>query len=375
MFILQIVTMVLYWLFNMVIILISIVLVIGLIKPSIVIRWKENPKRKDVVIYSGVVFVLVCVMYILLADSEWHSLSKSKSQIEEGKYSLATKNLKRINEDSPHFSEAQKLLKKVDSVKIEKAKSQIEQGDYSKATTTLEKINEGSPGFSEAQEFLDKVDSLRIEKGKLIVEQKNFNRLSKPLESISEDSPYFSEAQKLLDKLDRLEKTAIKETTKRQIEKEISSINEGVDFSFYRGSIEKMQAEIALFRVWANLIDKGRNTNDRAIVSLANKLKSKVSRLQIRELPKLRSEYAKKAAKVMWENDIEVFASGYGNKYINFTGGLFAANKNIKDFQTNVHETLEEFRFTQARYRWYEGDDEYQYYTIYEGKDSNLFND
>ena len=30
------------------------------------------------------------------------------------------------------------------------------------------------------------------------------------------------------------------------------------------------------------------------------------------------------------------------------------------------------FRFKQSRYRWYKGADEYTYYTIYEGKDTDL---
>ena len=30
------------------------------------------------------------------------------------------------------------------------------------------------------------------------------------------------------------------------------------------------------------------------------------------------------------------------------------------------------FRFTQSRYRWYDGEDEFTYWTIYEGKDSEL---
>ena len=101
-------------------------------------------------------------------------------------------------------------------------------------------------------------------------------------------------------------------------------------------------------------------------------LKSKVSRVQIKEFPNLRKKYAKIVAQKMWENDVEVSANGNGNKYINFSGGVFAANKNRQEFQTKVQEILKMFRFNQARYRWYKGESEYTYYTIYEGKDSEL---
>ena len=72
----------------------------------------------------------------------------------------------------------------------------------------------------------------------------------------------------------------------------------------------------------------------------------------------------------MWENDIEVSANGTGKQYINFTGGIFAANKNKKEFQTQVQKVLNMLRFKQARYRWYKGESEYTYYKMYEGKDS-----
>lgn len=74
----------------------------------------------------------------------------------------------------------------------------------------------------------------------------------------------------------------------------------------------------------------------------------------------------------MWVNDIEVSGSGSSTIYINFTGGLFAANKNKQDFQEQVHSVLNQFRFKQSMYRWYKGQDEYTYYTIFQGNDKDL---
>lgn len=141
-------------------------------------------------------------------------------------------------------------------------------------------------------------------------------------------------------------------------------------------TIEELQMDLVLFATWAKFIEEANESKDAEINNLGKKLKSKVSQIQIREFPNLRSKYAKIVANKMWENDIEVYANGKGKTYINFIGGVFAANKNKKEFQSKLNEILTILRFKQARYRWYKGEDEYTYWTIYEGKDSDpvIFN-
>jgi len=229
---------------------------------------------------------------------------------------------------------------------IEAAKNYIEQENYSSAISNLEDIDEENPLYSEAQILLQKADSL----SKMTEEEK---RLAQEME---------------------VKKAAEEEKLKQkeQLEREIKSINDGVDFSTYRGTVDALQMELVLFGTWADIIEKGETSDDPEIQKLAKQLKPKVVNLQVREFPRLRKEYADVVAKKMWENDIEVYANGTGNRYINFSGGLFAANKNKKDFQEQLHEILTMFRFNQSRYRWYKGADEYTYWTIYEGKDSEL---
>lgn len=229
---------------------------------------------------------------------------------------------------------------------IEAAKNYIEQEDYSSAISRLEDIDKENPLYNEAQILLQQADSL----DKMTEEEK---RLAKEMEAKKA-----AEEEKL--------------KQKEQLEREIKSINDGVDFSTYRGTVDALQMELVLFGTWADIIEKGETSDDPEIQKLAKQLKPKVVNLQVREFPRLRKEYADVVAKKMWENDIEVYANGTGNRYINFTGGLFAANKNKKDFQEQLHEILTMFRFNQSRYRWYEGQDEYTYWTIYEDKDSEL---
>jgi hypothetical protein len=229
---------------------------------------------------------------------------------------------------------------------LESAKTYIEQENYSSAISKLNDIEKENPLYSEAQQLLQKADSLN----KMSEEDK---KLAKELEAKKA-----AEEEKL--------------KQKEQLEREIKSVNNGVDFTTYRGTVDALQMELILFGTWANIITKGVNSDDPEIQKLANQLKPKVANMQIKEFPKLRKEYANIVAKKMWENDIEVTSNGTNNKYINFSGGIFAANKNKQDFQNEVHEVLKMFRFNQSRYRWYKGADEYTYYTIYEGKDSDL---
>lgn len=150
---------------------------------------------------------------------------------------------------------------------------------------------------------------------------------------------------------------------------EINSADKA-DFSTYRGTIEKMQLEILLFNNWRELIAKGKNSNEENI-QLAQKLQEKVGKIQAREFPILRKEYVNITNKLMWEHDIEVSISS-NNSEINFTGGVFAANRNKKEFQENIHSVLKQFRFKKANYRWFSGDRKNTYWNVYSGKDSDL---
>ncbi len=160
--------------------------------------------------------------------------------------------------------------------------------------------------------------------------------------------------------------------TKKQIEKELAAIKKGIDFSEYDKTVESLQIELILFGAWSKIIAEGKAHEDKGTQKLAEKLKKKVIQMQIKEFPRLRKKYAKVVSSKLWESNIEVHSNGSGHRIINFTGGLFANNKNKKDFQEQVHEILTMFRFSQARYRWYKGEDEYTYWKITSKKDNDL---
>ena len=86
----------------------------------------------------------------------------------------------------------------------------------------------------------------------------------------------------------------------------------------------------------------------------------------------MRADYGKLVGKTLWEHDVDVTISGSGNSIIEFSGGVFAANKNIKDAQTAIQDMLKQLRFDKANYRWYSGADEYDYYSIESKKDNEI---
>lgn len=80
--------------------------------------------------------------------------------------------------------------------------------------------------------------------------------------------------------------------------------------------------------------------------------------------PQLRKQYVSIIKDKLWENDIDVKTTN-GGKDIWFIGGIFAAHKNIKDFEAQTEENLKALGFHRAYYRWVDSDlAEYTYYDL-----------
>jgi len=231
---------------------------------------------------------------------------------------------------------------------LNEAKDLIALQNYYDAKRTLLKIQEGDPLFMEADSLFSYADSMRkvqIEEERIIQEKRNAARKE-------------AKRKELIDRLN----------------KEIAEIDKGINFNQYRGTIDALQLELVMFGAYASIIRDANLNGDDGIEKLATRLRSKVSRIQVQQFPLLRKEYVKILNKKLWEADVEVFSNGSRYTTINFTGGLFAANKNKKDFQNEIHQMLKDFRFRESRYRWYEYDDEYTYWKVYSGKDSDPVN-
>jgi hypothetical protein len=284
-------------------------LIIGLINPYLVLKWVKVPTRLKV--FGWWFLFTICASIIF-------PITLSLSETEADKMKAIEKNIKNK--------------------------------DYSYAISQLQK-------FSEESDFKGKADSLLIIAKKLHKEQQDSIKRAELIVTENANKEQLeSKKQELI----------------AQINNEIASIKKGVDFSSNNNSVEALQMNLVIFSAWASIIDDALAFDDAEVNNLGNNLKMQVEKVQIEQFPLLRKEYVDIIAKAMWLNDIEVSSSGTSTIYINFTGGLFAANKNKQDFQQQVHSVLNQFRFKQSRYRWHKGQDEYTYYTIFQGNDKDL---
>lgn len=130
---------------------------------------------------------------------------------------------------------------------------------------------------------------------------------------------------------------------------------------------------VALFGAWALIAEEGEDFSLNAEeASLLDKFKSEASSAQVKALPKLRDAYGPAARKTLWEHDISARTVGSGFRTIAFVGGAFAANKNIKEFQSSLSETLHQLRFNKSTYKWYKEADEFTYFDLDSPDDTKL---
>jgi hypothetical protein len=172
---------------------------------------------------------------------------------------------------------------------------------------------------------------------------------------------------------------AVKEQTpeelNEQLTREIEGFKKPFDNKAYDGSVEAIRMEIVLFGIWGNMITKAENSELADNVKLAKELRAKVSALQAKEFPLIRKRYGKIMANKMWEYDIDIKTTGKNNSVLELTGGTFAANRNIKEYQTTLSDMLQLLRFKQTRYRWYKGAREYTSYSLDVPADKELVTD
>ncbi len=131
--------------------------------------------------------------------------------------------------------------------------------------------------------------------------------------------------------------------------------------------------QAAVFNVWAGMINNAQN-HDLSDEELAKvrKMAKDVKRVQRRDFPKIRKAYGDALDRKLWENDIDVKVRGSRSTTIEVVGALFAANRNIQDFQTQVRQDWKALRFKRSQYKWFDLADEYQYYDFEGANDDDL---
>jgi hypothetical protein len=97
-----------------------------------------------------------------------------------------------------------------------------------------------------------------------------------------------------------------------------------------------------------------------------------LSKQQTIAFPILRDAYGPAMRRTLWESDGSAKTYSAGFRTVEFIAGEFAANRNIAKFQATVELSLKMLRFQQSRYRWFEKDSEYTYYSIVAPSDNEV---
>lgn len=291
-------------LLSLIIIILTIALIIGLIKPNWVLRWDKNPTRLKVFLYWIGGIILFSFAESSLTDNNKVNFNVGKKFMDETRYELAISSLNKVESDHYKYSESQQLIISADSLwNIQK------------------------------QKVRDELEASQAKKRE-------------------EDKVKFSE------------------TLERELKSDV--FKKGINKESYSGTMASLQLEIALFSVWTKMVEDSKKYDDNEIKQMGNKLKSKVERLQVKEFPRLRKEYGKILKEKLWEENIEVKTKRSSHSTLDFTGTLFANNKNIKTFEETISEGLYIFRFKRVQYRWIKHADEYTYYELSSPKDKEL---
>lgn len=88
--------------------------------------------------------------------------------------------------------------------------------------------------------------------------------------------------------------------------------------------------------------------------------------------PLIRKKYGEVAGELVWEDDIYIKTLGPRFDRIQFIGGTFAANRNIKENYEGMQPILDKLRFKRIDYKWIPSATEYTSYQVMSDKDDIL---
>lgn len=163
-----------------------------------------------------------------------------------------------------------------------------------------------------------------------------------------------------------------KESYLKRVEASIKA-TQSFDPNKYINSKDSILMALNTFERWATLVkDSQLHTMNEIEMGLRDKLKTSALNAQRKALPILRDAFGPVMREILWEHDISAKTFGDGFQTIEFVGGLFAANRNIKVFFESISLVLNKLRFKQVRFKWYKGASEYTYYTLSGPNDDEL---
>ena len=381
-------------------------------------------KKSSYCMKANLFFSLILCVFLLSCNSSTNKQFQEAQQCYENKeYEEAIRLLEIIDKDSPHYAEAQLLIKQ--SYR-ELVNGLMEEYRYDEAIALIDTISPRSCYYGISRLL---IPSIRISKIEYIIRNSDVKVLSdntfEPFDNsvrqlqymydtISTDpdllerktayertlslaylleSEYYIEKHRYEDALILLnnvnpecidtEKFTV-DMYRREIISTINSINRKKDieaiktmtssicemnyFDKFHASDYKndMLKEVGVFKeYWKVITDvKTAYKSDEEIMSLVMKLQNEVVRVQKREFPILRKQYAKILSKNLWIEDIDVYCGGSRNTVISFYGYWYATRENVSDTQNKESSYLKQLRFKKSIYYWCRGFDPTHSYNI-----------
>jgi len=157
-----------------------------------------------------------------------------------------------------------------------------------------------------------------------------------------------------------------------RVRREMNSF-ETFDVSKFTGTNFGFLAVNTAFQVWASMVEeaKGFSLGPEG-KALVEQFREGAIEVQKRALPEIRDAYGPHMRELLWEKNLTAKTFGDGFQTIEFVGGVFAANRNMKVFNDELWETFRILRFKQVRYKWFKEATEYTYFDIDGPDDGDL---
>ena len=369
---------------------------------------KLEPKGKQattpVAKGCAIVFVVLFVILIIIASiakreenaKENASFERASSLLQDSKYEQALNELNSISSNYKKFNEVQILKQKADSLLSEESyelgKKLFDEKNYTEALGVLKKVsaNGNHKEYNEAKNMVAFIENMENEKnyelGSKLLSEGKYKEAAVALKKVRENYKEYNEVKDMIAFINEMANLEVAMSKlKAYMSLDLSGKGFKTSLNNANNAASKnsiMATHVATFTGTAGIIEscekyqnfefkyleaKTRNKLKADLKNLITQTKNSLRGEQRRDFPLIRREYAKIMEEAVWRNNIEVKATGSGNSRLEFTGGIFANNANIDDFQNKVLDSdtkaiLRMYRFKRVAYRWSKYDNDYTYY-------------
>ena len=217
----------------------------------------------------------------------------------------------------------------------EKGQQLFEQANFEESQIELNLVQSEDAEYEDAQKLLQAIDSINLYKQKEQARLDSINAylLKRERDSIKE----FNRIQEL-------------EQLKSDISTHIENLNRISELK--NSSTNAMVMKMALFATINKKCKEALRTEDKELQESAKKCIQLLTRVQLKEFPKMRDDYATDLYYEFIDYDIRVTCEGKGNKTLVMKGEYFVFDYRINEVHDALYEKFKEFRFDRVIYEW-----------------------